>query len=177
MCDGTEPPVEQIELESGGLDGLEGDASGIVGVYVKTWTVVNTRLPGPFSTCKPAKPTAVAYFRLEVTSEKYGVLSVTIDTFDETGNFPGRRTEVIRGEVPINPGSTVRLPNPGGRSTVIFDRAVIKAGARQMTARFTAPYTASQNGKACYEGSLTFNRSFDLTRVALTADQDDARFE
>lgn len=163
---------EYLEVEIPTV-GLEVDDAGVEGIYTALWTAHGgLYVPRPYSNCSSCAPRTHADFRLTVTSQKFAVLSVTLETYDSTGNYPGRKIENIGDNIAINPGSRRTLRQAGGDCSVTLEQVAVKPGVCQMVAGFTAPWKAQRDGKLCHSGQINFRRTFDLKRVGLVEDSE-----
>lgn len=152
------------------LRSADDDGSGFPRTYVASWSQVGLqRFPGPFGTCHSVLPETAASFRLHVTSKDYGRLSITMNTFDRLGNYPGVNATVLEGDVALMPGNGIRINQVGGLAWCNFYGASLVSPT--MEAEFSAPWAARREGELCFSGTNHFpRRRFALTQVGRTPD-------
>lgn len=159
--------IEQLEYEICGPGAVEAEDQSVEGLYTTSWVVSGgVFIPRPYSNCSTCAPRTNASFRLSVTSPQFAVLTVILDTFDSTGNYPGRKIETISDNIAINPGARKTLRQPGGDCSVALEQVIVRPGVCSMTTGFTAPWKARRDERLCHSGQIVFKRTFNLTRVA-----------
>lgn len=154
-------------------EGNFGSVDSFPQIYVAAWTIVgHQRFPGPYdSVCRSVLPVTEASFRLEVMNESFGRFSVTLDTFDRLGNYPGHNVSMLSGEVPIRWGVNVRIREAGSQAWVDYAGCGLDED-NLLEVGFSAPWKARRADALCFAGANSFRRRINITRVGIIADDD-----
>src|SRR5687768_4939673 len=116
--------------------------------YLSVWTKTGfQRVPGPFDrVCRTVLPVTEATFRLQVFNARFGRLSVTLDTFDRIGNYPGHNVAYLESEVPIAWGIRVRIQEAGSQVWVDYHGSSL-SGTPMLEVAFSAPWKARRGDR------------------------------
>jgi hypothetical protein len=158
--------IRELSFELPMLASAEGNTEGAFPQGYVAGATHQRYYPANYN-CGSAAVALEGTLRLDIRDRNFGTLRVSMSCFDRYGNFPGRNSGTVAGDVALHPGNQIYLVDHSTGAWVKFYG--VDLNSRLIKWSMGMPFRALSDGRVCHRGEISLPaRWWTMTRVSLS---------